>query len=176
MKPRSVLAAFFVVLCLLLCGLILRRQISAHPLPPDTGRREAEGSAGDGGGRFGGDFQDFHPASPAVAASARKTVEGQMTALNTGDGAAALTFQSAGLRHQFSDPAQFIAMIAVQYPEFRQSRHVDCGPVWSDSDGDRVRARVRVEGRNGHHVRAVYWLVKEGGQLKVGGVRMMPGE
>ena len=175
MKPRSVLAAFFVVLCLLLCGLILRRQISAHPLPPDSGRREAEAS-GDGGGRFGGDFQDFRPASPAMAASARKTIAEQMTALSAGDGAAALAFQSAGLRHQFSDPAQFIAMIAVQYPEFRQSRHIDYGPVWADSDGDRVRARVTVEGRNGRHVRAIYQLVKEGGQLKVGGVRAMPGE
>ncbi len=175
MKPRSVAAAFFVVLCLLLCGLILRRQISAHPLPPDSGRRDAEASAS-GGGRFGGDFGDFGPASPAVAAAAQKTVRAQMTALNAGDGVKALSFQSAAMRHQFSDPAQFIAMIAAQYPEFRQSQRVDYGPVWADGDGDRVRERVMIEGRNGRHVRALYLLVKEDGRLKVSGVRAMPGD
>jgi len=41
MKSRTLAGPFFVAFCLLLCGLVLHRQIAAHPLPPDTSSERA---------------------------------------------------------------------------------------------------------------------------------------
>ena len=152
MNARPVVAAVFVALCLLLCGLILRRQIAGHPLPPEA--RQS---------------YDFHPASLEVTRQAQDTIGGQVAALNAGDGSRAWLYQSRALRHNFSGVKQFLQMINARYPEFGQSRLVRYGPVWVEPGSGRAQARVIVEGKNGREVRGVFQLVREGGALKVDG-------
>ena len=152
MNTRPVVAVLFVALCLLLCGLILRRQIAGHPLPPDIRRT-----------------QEFHPADAEVTQQAQATIRGQAAALNAGDGPRALSYQSHALRHRFGSPQEFLQMINARHPEFRQSRAVYYGPVWVDKAGTQAQARVLVVGKDGRQVRGVYQLVREDGELKVDG-------
>ena len=174
MKTR-LLAAVFVVCCLLLCGLILRRQIAAHPLPPETARHSFRGSGDQQEQeRFLRGIDGWKPASPALAALADEVVEGQIAALKAGDGPKAWGYGSRSLHRQFSSPAQFMQSIAVNYPEFAHPRQVLPGPVLADLSGQQVQALILLEGDNGNQIRADYHLVREDGQFKVGGVETRP--
>ena len=172
MKSRSVAASFFVVFCLLLCGLILRRQIAAHPLPPETRHQFASDQRFSGGQQgFWSDFKDWHPAAPSVAKQAHETIQGQLAALRAGDGRKALFYQSHLMRERFAGPDQFMEMIANQYPEFGHSAAVRFGPIiWTDKTESRARVLVKVEGENGQHDQEIFLLVREGGQFKVNSV------
>ena len=152
MKARPAAAACFVVFCLLLCGLILRRQIAGHPLPP-----EAKHS------------YDFHPAGPALTQQAQESIQGQVAALSAGDGRKAFSYQSQALRRRFADAGQFLQMIRVHYPEFGQNRAVHYGPVWTNTGSTRAQVQVRVDGKNGRQVQGVFQLVREGSALKIDG-------
>ena len=96
MKTRPVAAAFFVICCLLLCGLILRRQIAAHPLPPETaqgGIISRTRSAGFPPSGYAGNFAVRPPRDPD-----RVAVQGQMKAFHGGDGFKAVSYQSHTMR------------------------------------------------------------------------------
>ena len=173
MKTR-LLAAVFVVCCLLLCGLILRRQIAAHPLPPEAAGRFEEGDDGQGQGRFWME-EGWQPAPPAVGTLAREVVSGQIAALKAGDGPKAWSYQSRSLRQNFGSPALFMQVIASQYPEFAHPGHVQYGPVRMDKSGRQVRALILLEGEDGRQVQAVYQLVREGGEFKVARVEPLSG-
>ncbi len=173
MKTR-LLAAVFVVCCLLLCGLILRRQIIAHPLPPETAPGFEDNQDGQGQGRYRMGMGGWQPASAALSALAHQTVAGQLSALKASDGPKAWEYQSRSLRQNFSSPAQFMQTIARQYPAFTRYRHVLYGPVLTDKAERQIRAAILLEGENEHGMRADYLLVRENGQLKVNGVIMLP--
>ncbi len=170
MKTRPITAAVFVVCCLLLCGLILRHQIAAHPLPPET----AQDESGGGRGRFWMGSGGWQPAPSALGALAHQTVAGQLAALKAGDGPKAWAYQSRGLRQNFSSPSLLIQSISSQYPEFVHYRHVEYGPMLADKSGQQVRALIRLHGDNGNRVQAVYLLVREAGNYKVNGVQPIP--
>ena len=165
MKSRPIVAAFFVALCLLLCGLILRRQIAAHPLPPVSERH------------FDGDPQDLwsglqggHVAAPAMTAQVRQTVQGQLTAMRDGDGLKAMSYQSRAMRRMSGNPGQFEQHIVSEYPEFGHCRHAHFWPVWTDKTGKMAWMVVIAEGKNGHHARGIYQMVQEDGQWKINDV------
>lgn len=172
MKTR-LLAAVFVVCCLLLCGLILRRQIAAHPLPPET----AQGfeTDRDGQGRFWMGKEGRQPASPADSALVHQTVAGQLSALKAGDGAKAWAYQSRGLRQRFSSPAQLMQVVAGGFPEFLHPRSIKYEPVLTDKSGQTALAAIVLEDEHGNRVQAVYHLVREGGEFKVSGVQRLQG-
>ena len=174
MKTR-LLAAVFVVCCLLLCGLILRRQIAAHPLPPETAERSEGGRDGRGQGRFWMGMPGWQPASPADSALAYQTVAGQIAALKAGDGPKAWSYQSRSLRRRFSSPAQLMQVIAGQYPEFLHPRRVKYRPVFTDKSGQTAHAAILLEDNDGNRAWEDYLLVREDGQFKVGGVQTLPG-
>lgn len=169
MKTRF-LAAVFIVCCLLLCGLILRRQIAAHPLPPETAQRFGEDRDGRGQGRFWMEMEGWQPASPAVSALAHQTVAGQMAALQDGDGPKAWGYQSRSLRQQFSSPAQLMQIIARQHPEFLHPRSVIYRTVFTDKSGQTAHAVILLEDENGNRTGEDYLLTKEDGEFKVSGV------
>ena len=173
MKTRPVLAAVFVGCCLLLCGLILRHQIAAHPLPPETALRDEGGANGSTGQRR---FwtEGWHPASPALSALAHSVVAGQITALAAGDGPKAWGYQGPMLRQNFGSPARFMQIMSSQYPEFLHPNRVEYRPVLTDQSGTQAREGVILEGKNGRRVWAGYQLVRENGQFKVGGVVTLP--
>ena len=173
MKTRPALAAVFVACCLLLCGLILRHQIAAHPLPPETASREEDGAnGGTGQRRFW--MKGWHPAPPALSALAHTVVAGQVTALAVGDGPKAWGYQGQMLRQNFGTPDRFMQVIARQYPEFLHPSRVDYWPVLTDASGTQAREAVLLEGKNGRRIWAGYQLVRENGQFKVGGVETLP--
>ena len=169
MKTRPV-AAVFVVCCLLLCGLILRRQIAAHPLPPETADRFEEGRDGRGQGRFWRGMPGWQPASPAESALAHQTMAGQIAALKAGDGPKAWSYQDRGLRRRFPSPAQLMQVVAGHYPEFLHPHSVTYEPVFTDKSGQTAHAAVVLEDDSGNRVWDGYLLVREGEQFKVNGV------
>ncbi len=174
MKTRF-LASVFVVCCLLLCGLILRRQIAAHPLPPETDQRFEAGRDGQGQGRFWMGMEGWRPATPAVSTLAHAVVSGQVAAVQAGDGPKVWGYQSRSLRRRFTTPSQLMQIIAGQYPEFIHPRSVTYEPVFTDKSGQAAVAAVLLEDGNGNQVRDDYLLVREDGQFKVGGVQRRPG-
>jgi hypothetical protein len=174
MKTR-LLAAVFVVCCLLLCGLILRRQIAAHPLPPESAQRFENDGDGRGQGRFWMEMEGGQIASPAVGALARQTVAGQIAALGNGDGPKVWEYQSRDLRQRFSSPAILMQLITRHYPELVHPRRVTYKPVFTDKSGRMAHALILLEGEDGNRVWEDYFLVREGGQFKVGGVQHIPG-
>lgn len=174
MKTR-LLATVFVGCCLLLCGLILRRQIAAHPLPPETAERSERGRDGWGQGRFWMEMPGWQPASTADSALAHQTVAGQIAALKASEGAKAWAYQSRGLRQRFSSPAQLMQVVAGQYPEFLHPRRVTYEPVFTDKSGQTAHTAILLEDDTGNRVSEDYLLVREDGQFKVRGVQTLPG-
>lgn len=170
MKTRPVVAAVFVVCCLLLCGLILRHQIAGHPLPPEIAQRY-RGNGGDQGEAFRLGMQGWQPASPALGALAHQTMAGQLAAMKAGDGPKVWTYQSHNLRQRFSSPALFMQTISSQYPAFTHYRRVEYRQMLVNRSGQQVQALVVLEDENGRQVPAVYMLVREAGEFKVAGVQ-----
>ena len=167
MKARPIAATLFVACCLLLCGLILRRQIAAHPLPPDSASRP--------GGY--GDRQEFEseqgwrPASLANLRQVKLAVKSQLTALRDGDAAGAVAHQTRRLNQRFGNSNDFLRIIQARRPELTGWQHLEFGPVWTDSAGHSARAAVRLEGKAGVQTQAMFLLVREGGQLKIDRLR-----
>ena len=169
MKTR-LLAAVFVGCCLLLCGLILRRQIAAHPLPPENAERSEAGR-----GRFWMRMPGWQPASPADSALAHQTVVGQIAAIKAGDGPKAWSYGSRSLRQQFSSPVQLMQVIAGHYPEFLHPRSETYEPVFTDKSGQTAHAAILLEDGRGHQAWEDYLLVREDGKFKIRGVETLSG-
>ena len=149
----------FAALCLGLSGLVLRRQIAAHPPPappPAPTPRPSPPPA--------------HVAGGAARRAVLDTVLGQLAALRAGDADKALSYQSRGLRRNFGSAAQFTRMIVTHYPEFGRSRAADCGPVLTDPTGRYATVVVTVTGEDGRRARGYYQLLREDGVYRVAGV------
>ena len=160
MNTRPVAAAFFVVFCLLLCGLILRRQIAAHPLPPDTGQQ--------GYGQQGmWTEQNWQPAPPAVAKQAQNVVQAEIAALRGGDAAKAMSYGSQDRRQRFPDPSQFLQLMRERHPEMQENGGVRYGPVGIDPSGQNAWAIVLLRGWGGEPTRDDFLLVHEGSTFKI---------
>ncbi len=165
MNTRPVAATFFVVFCLLLCGVILRRQIAAHPLPPDTGRQGGSGQGGGGQGMWA-DY-DWQPAPPFIARRVQGVVQAEIAALGSGNMPKAMAYGSLTRRQRFSDPAQFLQFMQERHPELLEDRVVRYGPVGMDPSGQNAWAIVLLKGRNGERTRDDFLLVREGGVFKI---------
>jgi len=170
MKARPIAATLFIACCLLLCGLILRRQIAAHPLLPESAARF--GSAGDRQ-EYGAE-QGWRPASTANAKEACVAVKAQLTALRDGDAAHVTAYQTRRLNQRFGSSGDFLRIIQVRRPELTGWQHLEFGPVWTDSAGHYARATVRLKGKAGDQTEAMFLLIREGGQLKIDRLRTEP--
>ncbi len=158
MNTRPALAALFVACCLLLCGLILRRQIAAHPLPPEAARPAGPGFS---------DEERWQAATPADRRQAQRVVTAYLAALRGGDAPAAAGCRSAWLRERFRTPAEFLAAARGRFPELSAWRRAAPGPVETDSDGQRCRTAFLLQEADGAKVRALFLLVREDGRLKI---------
>lgn len=171
MTSRTLPAAAFVLLCLGLSGLVLRRQMAAHPIRPDqAGRERGEGRArafeNQLAGRPGAHVADERTGRAIVGA-----IRGQLTAFRAADGSKAMSYQSRGLRRGFGSPQGFVEGIRHGYPEFGDSTAVRFAPVWVDGAGRFAEVVVTVRGANGRQARGDYEMVKEDGVYRVAGVR-----
>ena len=156
MNTRPIAAAFFVAFCLLLCGLILRRQIIAHPLPPvppDAGRQS------DGQGLWAG--QNWRPAPSAVAKQVQEVVGAEIAALRGGEGAKAMSYGSQDRRDRFPDPSQYSQLMQEHHPEMDGSGAVRYGPVGVDPSGQNAWAVVLLTNRSGQLTRDNFLLARE---------------
>ena len=192
MQTRPIAAAFFVVFCLVLCGLILHHQIAAHPFAAVSDRQGGmEGPFGgngplrrdrhpDGDGRFERvkhldrrrldfwrDRQDWQPASPEITQEAQQTVNRQLTALRDGDPVQAFSYQSQELTQVIPTPAMLARRINSQSPEFGNSSQLRYWQIMTDKSQRQARAFVMVEGKAGGYARGIYLLTLENGQFKV---------
>lgn len=164
MNTRPVAAAFFVVFCLLLCGLILRRQIAAHPLPPDT--RPQYGQS-----QQGFDFQNWPLAPASTAKQVQSVVQGELDALRGGEAARALAYRSRSRRQQFSDPNQFLQLVRERHPELLRDHAVRFGPVRTDPMGENAWTVVFMEGPGGERTQSGFLLAREDGEFKISRIR-----
>ena len=160
MNTRPVAATFFVVFCLLLCGLILRRQIAAHPLPPDAGRQG-------GSGQDIWTEQNWPPAPPSTTKQVRDVVRAEIAALHGGDAAKAMAYRSRFQRQRFSDPEQFLQFVRERHPEVIRDRVVRFGPVQADPAGENAWTVVFMEGPGGERSQSGFVLSREDGQFKI---------
>jgi putative lipoic acid-binding regulatory protein len=109
------------------------------------------------------------PAAAAgeAATAAATLVMKQLAALRAHDFAAAYALASRELRRTFSR-AEFEWMVKRAHPEVASS--ADAVVVRTHEAGGYVYVTVKVRGRNGKHVEALYELVREGEGLKVNAV------
>ena len=110
------------------------------------------------------------PAKAAERTSAISAIQAQLKAFGRDDYKTAITYQSSGLKKNFSSPAQFRAMIVRVYPEFAHSKHIAYGPAQADAAGTHVAVPTAVTGSDGITVHAVYLMVREGKVYRVDGV------
>ena len=158
-KRRILLAVVFVALCLSLSGLLLRRQIAAHPKPPKMDILSTKP-----------DPNVWHVETGAVKKAVTGSIQAQLTAIRTGDANKAIFYQSSGLRRNFATPKQFVQSITRYYPEFGHSRSAEFGPVWVDKTGNYAEVVVTSRGENGQRARGYYMMVQEDGVFRVAGV------
>ena len=169
MTSRTLSAAAFVVLCLALSGLILRRQMAAHPVPhtqPGQERGDAQSPFFSSLPNRGG----WHVAAESTRKAVTASIQGQLDALRDGDGPKAVSYQSLGLRRSFGSPQGFIDGIRRGYPEFGYCRAARFGPVWTDKTARFAEVDVTVQGEDGRTAQGDYQMVREAGGYRVAGV------
>jgi hypothetical protein len=104
--------------------------------------------------------------------SAVDAIEAQLKAFKADDYKKAETYQSAGLRQNFRSTDEFREMMKKGYPQFANYKSVRFGDARCNAKGDQLQVRVTVTGQDGVTVRAVYLMVREEGQYRVGSVFM----
>jgi len=170
MNFRRIAPVLFVALCLSLSGLVLHRQIAAHPVP-----RTAEAPAdADAPGSADAppvlDPKTWHVAAGPARRAALAAVTAQLAAIRAGDADRAWFYQSRGLHNNFASAQQFEQMIQRGYPEFGHCRSAVFSPVWVNKTGDQAAVIVTVLGENGRRARGFYRLIREDGGYKIAGV------
>jgi hypothetical protein len=158
-KRRMIVAVVFVALCIGLSGLLLRRQITAHPKPPRMDILSTKP-----------DPNIWHVETGAVKKAVTGSIQAQLVAIRAGDANKAIYYQSSGLRRHFATPQQFVQSITRNYPEFGHSRSAEFGPVWVDKTGNYAQLVVTSRGENGRRARGYYLMVREDGVFRVSGV------
>jgi len=107
------------------------------------------------------------PAAAEPAAGPPDVVRAQIDAFKRGDFTAAYAFASAGIQRIY-DRHSWEQMVRSGYPEIAEPIAMRVLEDFEGSDG--TYERVRVIGRNGKVVEAIYKLVQEEGVWKVDGV------
>ena len=164
MPTRRFPALAFVLLCLALSGLVLRRQMAAHPRPPAPPEPGASLPA------FQGQWQTmpgWHAASGPTRQAVLASVLGQLDAFRRGDADRAMFYQSRGLRRNFASPQAFLDTIRRSYPAFGHCRSVSFGPVGADKTAQYAEVVVRVRGPDGRAAQGDYLMVLEDGRYRV---------
>ena len=171
-KKRQLLAVVFVALCLSLSGLLLHRQMAAHPAPLEAATHLPAGFLYPGtesAAQFAAP-KFLHTATGPVQKAVIHSITAQLAAIRAGDADKAIFYQSTGLRRNFPTPQAFVQSITIHYPEFGHSRSAQFGPMVMDTTADHAAVAVTVLGENGRWARGDYRMVKEEGVYKVAGV------
>ena len=181
MTLRSVTPIVFTVLCLALSGLVLRRQMAAHPRPPEERIAEEHRSEMP---RWRGyrqsqlppeliglpvDKRTWHIAREETRAAVVHCIQGQLDAFRAGDSVAAMSFMRHRKDRHFP-PQMFEDRIQEMAPEFGHARMAEYGPVWTDKGGRHADVFVNVVGENGRLAQGTYKLIRQDGVYRVAGL------
>jgi uncharacterized protein DUF4864 len=98
------------------------------------------------------------------------SIEAQLKAFKQDDYEKAAKYQTTGLRRNFRSAAEFRQMMREAYPQFANYKTVTFGEARCDKKGDLLLIQATVTGQDGVTVRAVYQMVREEGEYRVGGV------
>ena len=182
MKLRSVTPVVFTILCLALSGLVLRRQIAAHPRLTSERTSGEHRTAMPQWGNYPPnqyplewtglpvDKRSWHIAEGARRVAAIDCIQGQLNAFRAGDSVAAISFMRRQKDRHFP-PQLFQDRIQEMAPEFGHSRSASYGPVWTDREGQHADVFVQVVGENGELARGTYKLIRQDGVYRVAGLR-----
>ena len=182
MTLRSVTPVVFTILCLALSGLVLRRQISAHPRLTSESTLEGRQIAIQRQGKYRPnqfppgwiglpvDKRSWHIVGGSKREAVIDCIQGQLDAFRAGDGVAASSFMRQRKGQHF--PSQlFQERIQEMAPEFGRSRSASYGPVWTDKEGQHADVFVKVVGEDGKLAGGTYKLVRQEGVYRVAGLR-----
>lgn len=110
------------------------------------------------------------PANEAERKAAIASIEGQLKAFREDDYEKATKFQCLELRKGFKSSEEFRRAIKLGYPQFANYKAANFGEAICDEKGERLHIRVTLTGQDGVVVRALYLMIKEEGEYRVGGV------
>ena len=97
-------------------------------------------------------------------------IETQLKAFRDNDYAKATKYQSLSLRKNFRDAEEFRTMMRRSYPQFASYKSVKFGDAHCSKDGTMCQIHVTVTGKDGVTLTALYAMVKEEGEWRVGSV------
>jgi hypothetical protein len=144
---------------LFVCGSAMGRLLAApHTAAP---RLAADEKAPD---------EDTRKPTDAELKAATTAIEAQLKAFKADDYERALKYQSEDLRDNFESAAEFRRMMRKSYPEFANYKSIIFGEARATKNGEAIRISVTVTGMDRVVVKAVYVMVREKGEYKVGGV------
>lgn len=102
--------------------------------------------------------------------AAAAAIEAQLKAFRSDDYAAAMRYQSSGLRRDLGSVTDFRQMMRRQYPQFVNYREVEFREARASQDGNMVEVKVVLTGMDRVIVRATYAMVREQNEYRVLGV------
>jgi hypothetical protein len=109
-------------------------------------------------------------ATDAERKSATEAIEAQLKAFKADDYVKAMKYQSEGLRQGVSTPEAFKRMMRQAYPQFANYKSVTFGESRCTDDGTTMQIEASVTGQDNILVKALYVMVKEQGEYRVGSV------
>lgn len=98
------------------------------------------------------------------------SIETQLKAFKANDYVKATKYQHSSLRDNFRTPEEFRKMMRESYPQFANYKSVTFGEARCDAKGEAMQIQATVTGQDGVVVRAIYVMVKEEGEYRVGSV------
>ena len=102
--------------------------------------------------------------------AAAAAIEAQLKAFRSDDYAAAMRYQSGGLRRDVGSVTDFRQMMRRQYPQFVNYREVEFREARASQDGHVVEVKIVLTGMDRVIVRATYAMVREQNEYRVLGV------
>lgn len=114
--------------------------------------------------------EEVRPATEAEKKAAVGAIEAQLKAFREDDWVKATKFQCLELRKNFETPEDFRRAIKTGYPQFANYKTAAFGAALCDTKGEKVQVSVTLTGQDGVVVRAIYLMIKEEGEYRVGGV------
>ena len=112
----------------------------------------------------------WRKATEAERKAVLASITNQLEAFKRDDYKAATQYQSEGLRRNFATAADFRTMMQRAYPQFAHYKSVQFGAMQADTRGKLATVPVKLTGRDGVQVAAVYQMVLEDGVWRVSGV------
>ena len=172
MDSRRIAVAVFAALCLGLSGLVLHRQIAAHPAPSEAALRGGLDRRSDAL-EFGlpVDRNTWHLAAWPRRRQVLYTIQQQLSALRHSETDKVMFYQTRSSRSPNHAAAGSGRTIFHFYPEIGHARSVQFGALWMDSTEQYADVTMTARSESGRLVRGDYQLLLEDGIYRVASIQ-----